>query len=120
MKYQFLHDYGTNRFHAYITFLFVLIDHSYVQGFVSGDPDVDAAAVRYFVAQGFTTFICQSFSKNFGLYSIDQTVCRSFSDHLAGERVGNLTYVGATKEITNAISTQVGLQILLLLTQQAP
>ena len=74
---------------------------------MSGDPDVDAAAVRYFVAQGFTTFICQSFSKNFGLYSMRQASCRCLlMCSLTGERVGNLTFVGATKEITNAISTQ--------------
>ena len=64
---------------------------AHMQGFVSGDPDKDAWAgivlcvlvylytridpplcitVRYFVAQGFTTLLCQSYSKNFGLYSM--------------------------------------------------
>ena len=38
------------------------------QGFVTGDPDEDAYAVRYFTQLGFIMFICQSFSKNFGLY----------------------------------------------------
>lgn len=39
------------------------------QGFVSGDPDTDAWAVRYFVAKGLELFICQSFAKVFGLYN---------------------------------------------------
>ena len=39
------------------------------QGFVSGDPDEDAWAVRYFVSVGFEVLIAQSFAKNFGLYS---------------------------------------------------
>lgn len=48
--------------------LFPLFDIAY-QGFVSGDPDEDAWAVRYFVSQGFEMVIGQSFAKNFGLYS---------------------------------------------------
>lgn len=48
--------------------LFPLIDMAY-QGFVTGDPDEDAWAPRYFVSQGFEVFIGQSFAKNFGLYS---------------------------------------------------
>ena len=39
------------------------------QGFVTGDPDEDAWAVRYFVSEGFEVLIGQSFAKNFGLYS---------------------------------------------------
>ena len=39
------------------------------QGFVTGDPDKDAWAARYFVNQGFEVLIAQSFAKNFGLYS---------------------------------------------------
>lgn len=39
------------------------------QGFVTGDPDVDAWAVRYFVSEGFELVVGQSFAKNFGLYS---------------------------------------------------
>ena len=48
--------------------LFPLIDMAY-QGFVTGDPDKDAWAARYFVSQGFEVLIAQSFAKNFGLYS---------------------------------------------------
>lgn len=39
------------------------------QGFVSGDSDKDAFAVRLFVAEGFELLCAQSYSKNFGLYS---------------------------------------------------
>lgn len=46
---------------------FPFFDCAY-QGFASGDLDRDAAAVRYFVAQGFEMVVAQSFAKNFGLY----------------------------------------------------
>jgi aspartate aminotransferase len=45
----------------------VVFDSAY-QGFASGDPEKDAAAVRYFVEQGHNVVLCQSFAKNFGLY----------------------------------------------------
>ena len=48
--------------------LFPFFDTAY-QGFVSGDPDLDAWAVRYFVGEGFELLAAQSFAKNFGLYS---------------------------------------------------
>ena len=48
--------------------IFVVMDIAY-QGFTSGDVDVDAWSVRYFVKRGFEFFAAQSFSKNFGLYS---------------------------------------------------
>jgi len=48
--------------------LFPLFDSAY-QGFASGDLDNDAYAVRFFVEQGFELVCCQSFAKNFGLYS---------------------------------------------------
>jgi aspartate aminotransferase len=67
--------------------LFPVFDMAY-QGFVSGNPDEDAAAVRYFASLNMTMFICQSFSKNFGLYS---------------ERIGCFTVLAKTKEITSAI-----------------
>ena len=41
----------------------------FTQGFASGDPDADARAIRLFEAQGLSFFVCQSFAKNFGLYS---------------------------------------------------
>jgi aspartate/tyrosine/aromatic aminotransferase len=49
-------------------------DNAY-QGFVSGDPDVDAYAVRLFAEAGCELLVASSFSKNFGLY---------------GERIGAL------------------------------
>ncbi|KAJ5656000.1 hypothetical protein N7507_007950 [Penicillium longicatenatum] len=66
--------------------LFVVFDSAY-QGFASGDPDADAWAIRYFYSTFFShssasitglpsgMLVCQSFSKNFGLY---------------GERIGAL------------------------------
>jgi aspartate aminotransferase len=38
------------------------------QGFASGDIDRDAASMRYFVDQGLSLFVTQSFAKNMGLY----------------------------------------------------
>lgn len=46
---------------------FPFFDCAY-QGFASGNLARDAAAVRYFVEQGFEMLIAQSFAKNFGLY----------------------------------------------------
>ena len=68
--------------------LFVVFDSAY-QGFASGDPDADAWAIRYFYSTIFGAsapktsapagmLVCQSFSKNFGLY---------------GERIGALHLV---------------------------
>lgn len=47
--------------------LFPLFDNAY-QGFVTGDPDTDAFAVRTFADAGVQMVVCSSFSKNFGLY----------------------------------------------------
>jgi aspartate aminotransferase len=71
--------------------LFPVFDMAY-QGFVSGDPDKDASAVRYFVADGFSALICQSFSKNLGLYN---------------ERVGCLTAVAQSTPVATAILSQL-------------
>ncbi|ATY58291.1 aspartate aminotransferase [Cordyceps militaris CM01] len=46
---------------------FPFFDCAY-QGFASGNLARDAAAVRYFIEQGFELIIAQSFAKNFGLY----------------------------------------------------
>jgi len=60
------------------------------QGFASGDADRDAFAVRHFVDEGHNIMLCQSFSKNFGLY---------------GERTGALSVVGAdAEEMQRAVS----------------
>ncbi len=57
--------------------LITLCDFAY-QGFASGDIDLDAAALRMLVDQRVPLLLCQSFSKNMGLY---------------GERVGALTVI---------------------------
>lgn len=58
--------------------MFVVFDAAY-QGFASGDMDIDAWAMRYFVSKpSIEMAVCQSFSKNMGLY---------------GERVGALHIV---------------------------
>jgi len=38
------------------------------QGFASGDIVKDAAAIRYFVQEGFSLLVSQSYAKNMGLY----------------------------------------------------
>eukprot|EP00126_Sphaerothecum_destruens_P006295 Sdes_comp19299_c0_seq1m10376 len=66
-----------------------LFDMAY-QGFASGDFSRDAFAVRYFVDQGHSLFLCQSFAKNMGLY---------------GERVGTVSLVAhSLKEAEAALS----------------
>lgn len=47
--------------------LLPFFDSAY-QGFVSGDPTLDAFAVRLFVESGLELLVAASFSKNFGLY----------------------------------------------------
>lgn len=62
------------------------------QGFASGNPDIDAWSIRYFVDQGFEMFVCQSFAKNFGLYN---------------ERVGALHVVSNDAESAHAVLTNL-------------
>lgn len=57
--------------------IFTFFDNAY-QGFASGDKDEDAWAIRYFFEQNMEFLVCESFSKNMGLY---------------GERVGCLHVV---------------------------
>lgn len=58
-------------------------DNAY-QGFVSGDPEVDAFAVRLFAEAGCELIVASSFSKNFGLYGERvgalHVLCRSVED----------------------------------------
>ncbi|KAJ3185065.1 Aspartate aminotransferase, cytoplasmic [Geranomyces variabilis] len=70
---------------------FPFFDCAY-QGFASGDLDRDAAAVRYFVEQGFELLVAQSYSKNMGLY---------------GERTGCLTVVTKTPELALNVRSQM-------------
>lgn len=75
--------------------LFPYFDSAY-QGFASGDPNRDAWAVRYFADAGLELFTAQSFSKNFGLYN---------------ERIGNLTIVQADASTSEAIMSQMSLEV---------
>jgi len=52
--------------------LFPFFDGAY-QGFASEDLAMDAASVRLFEEEGLEMLIAQSFSKNFGLYSMFNT-----------------------------------------------
>ena len=45
----------------------LVVDMAY-QGFATGDLDRDAAGLRQLVADGHNILLCQSFSKNMGLY----------------------------------------------------
>lgn len=71
--------------------LYPFFDCAY-QGFASGDLDNDAYAVRYFLDQGLDLLVCQSFSKNFGLY---------------GERCGVLHIVSSDADTAKAVKTQL-------------
>merc|ERR1711865_519349 len=56
----------------------------------------DAAAVRYFVAEGHDVILCQSFAKNFGLY---------------GERIGCLSMVAKDAEEADRLLSQLKILI---------
>lgn len=66
------------------------------QGFASGDPIKDAAAVRMFVEDGHLISMVQSFSKNFGLY---------------GQRIGALSVVGRDEEEAKRVVSQMKMVI---------
>ncbi|KAI8826011.1 pyridoxal phosphate-dependent transferase [Fimicolochytrium jonesii] len=70
---------------------FPFFDCAY-QGFATGDLDRDASAVRYFVEQGFELLVCQSYSKNLGLY---------------GERAGCLTVVLKSASVVPQVRSQL-------------
>nr|AZL94498.1 cytosolic aspartate aminotransferase [Nephromyces sp. MMRI] len=69
----------------------VLFDMAY-QGFASGDTDEDAWAVRYFINQGHSIMLCQSFAKNMGLY---------------GQRVGTFSFICSSEEEKRKCISQV-------------
>ncbi|KAJ7559047.1 hypothetical protein O6H91_04G067300 [Diphasiastrum complanatum] len=66
------------------------------QGFASGSLDLDALAVRSFVADGGELLVAQSFAKNMGLY---------------GERVGSLSIVCKKEAIATHVESQLKLVI---------
>lgn len=55
---------------------FVVVDMAY-QGFATGDLDNDAAGLRQLAADGHNLLLCQSFSKNLGLYGISVVLLRA-------------------------------------------
>jgi len=69
----------------------VLMDCAY-QGFASGDAEADAYAIRFFLAEGHSMTLAQSFAKNFGLY---------------GERVGAFSVVCASKATAGRVLSQL-------------
>lgn len=75
--------------------LFPFFDMAY-QGFASGDVDLDAFAVRQFVADGHTIALSQSYAKNMGLY---------------GERAGAFSIICSSKEEADRVMSQVKILI---------
>lgn len=73
----------------------ILFDAAY-QGFASGDPERDAAAVRLFHQRGHRFGLVQSFAKNFGLY---------------GERVGALSMVCDDADEAKRVESQLKILI---------
>lgn len=71
--------------------LFPLFDIAY-QGYVSGDLEEDAWAIRYFAERGFEMIVCQSFAKIMGLYC---------------ERIGNMVFVGQSNEVAHKCLSQM-------------
>jgi aspartate aminotransferase len=70
---------------------FPFFDMAY-QGFASGDTDRDAFALRYFISEGHTPILAQSFAKNMGLY---------------GERVGAFSVVTTSAEEKKRVDSQI-------------
>lgn len=101
----------------------MVFDSAY-QGFASGDPEKDAAAVRYFVEQGHNIVLCQSFAKNFGLYGtqprtarlrphrVRETLVESAwkLTYYLGQRIGAVSFLTSTPE--EAINVESQLKIL--------
>lgn len=71
--------------------LYPFFDTAY-QGFTSGNLDVDAWGLRYFVEQGFEMVVAQSFAKTMGLY---------------GERTGALHLLCADKATADKCMSQL-------------
>jgi aspartate aminotransferase len=71
----------------------VFFDSAY-QGFASGDAELDARALRYFVSRGHNVLLAQSFAKNFGLY---------------GERAGTISVVCSNANERSAVLSQLKL-----------
>jgi len=82
------------------------------QGFASGDTDKDAYALRYFVEQGHSIALAQSFAKNMGLYGKVIPVNEiNVLNHLKGERVGCFSILCASEEEQKAVLSQMKIVI---------
>lgn len=55
------------------------------QGFASGDTDRDAWALRYFIQDGHTPLVAQSFAKNMGLYGKPFPIITKKKDNVEAE-----------------------------------
>lgn len=82
--------------------LIVIMDSAY-QGFASGDLDKDAYSIRLFENAGLELFVCQSFSKNLGLY---------------GERIGMAHVVCKDETVASHVLSQ--LKVLIRNTYSSP
>ena len=71
--------------------IFPYFDMAY-QGFATGNINEDAYAVRLFANEGIDMALCQSFSKNLGLY---------------GERIGCLSFLTQSEEQKIAVKTNL-------------
>ncbi|CAL5221184.1 g3330 [Coccomyxa viridis] len=71
--------------------LLPFFDSAY-QGFASGDLERDAAAIRLFADAGLELLLAQSYAKNMGLY---------------GERVGAMTVVTKSADVTSRVESQL-------------
>ena len=72
-----------------------LFDFAY-QGFASGDMERDAFPIRQFESDGNQMLVCQSFSKNFGIYST---------------RTGTLSVTTASPEESDRVLSQLKILI---------
>lgn len=68
-----------------------VLDNAY-QGYASGSLEKDGASLQVFEASGLEYFVSQSFAKNFGLY---------------GERIGYVHVRCQTKDLANAVLSQI-------------
>lgn len=71
--------------------LFPFFDTAY-QGFATGDLDKDGYGLRYFIKEGFSMVVAQSFAKTMGLY---------------GERTGALHIVCNDKPTSDKVLSQL-------------
>eukprot|EP01040_Poterioochromonas_malhamensis_P010801 gene10801-11773_t len=75
--------------------LFPFFDNAY-QGFVSGNPDIDAYSIRLFASAGLELIAACSFSKNFGLYGEREKNVKGTWEHVIIQR-GMFSFTGISK-----------------------